>query len=228
MFLVILFFLFSQKASAAPMANTVRISDKSVGVVTRIAFILDDTRIKEHELQSKIQEWERILNIGWNKHAYKFRRQKVRLDFHLTVAKNNSSISAHLIRVVFGQKTSEGEYAAYIQRGSNTFGPHSGAFPIQISSRTLIHEAGHLLNLNDEYVGTKIGEPLDPIFYVNGKTLVPAVRGPVVQGYRNVSYRVNSLESGVMGHHSARVWDYYIEYILKSLGSVKPWYGLAR
>jgi hypothetical protein len=63
---------------------------------------------------------------------------------------------------------------------------------------------------------------LDPTFYVNGVTLVPAVLGTVVQGYRNVSYGVNSRESGVMGHHSHRVWDYYIKQILESLGVQVP------
>jgi hypothetical protein len=213
---LLLLFL-SQLSQAQSAANTISIGDKAVAVATQIEFILDDSRIPQRDFQMKIREWERTLNTAWNRHSFKFGQKKVRFDFRVSSAINDSSAMAHHIRVVFGQRTSEGRYAAYVQRKENPFGPHSGVFPIQISVRTLIHEVGHLLNLDDEYWGTKVDQPPEPVLFVNGVTLVPTRLGRVVLGYRNVSYGVSPGKSGVMGHHSYRVWDYYVKWILETL-----------
>jgi hypothetical protein len=222
MFSFLLLFFSCYRTQASLSANTVFVSNGTVLVSTNIGLILDDPRIKKSELQAKAQEWKRVLNSGWNQHSYRHRGQKVRFEFHLQIVSDDSAAdlspnTSHHIRIVFGQKNSEGAYAAYVQQTYNPFGPHSGVFPIQISPRTLIHEAGHLLNLDDEYMGTKIGDPLKSSLYVNGVTLVPGEFGAIVQGYRNVSYGVSLGKSGVMGHHSLRVWDYYVERIVRSL-----------
>jgi hypothetical protein len=213
----LLSFLFILPAIAATTPTTVEVTADTILVKARIEFIRDDSRLRDQDLKTKIQVWDKVLNTGWNRPSHRFQQRKVRFEFTLRTGKDMASSTAHHIRVVFGLPTIEGTYAAYVQRSENPMGPHIGAFPIQISDRTLLHEAGHLLNLDDEYVGVRTDEPLDSILLINGVTLVPAEFGRPVQNYRNVSYGPSPGQSGVMGHHSDRIRNYYIGRILISL-----------
>lgn len=175
-----------------------------------------DSRISATEHQTIVAKWQTSANQFWNSQTFDVNGKTVRIDFRLFAGEEKDPTGCHSIELYHGAPDSSGEYSAYIATNSDPHGPHSGGMPIQLPEHTLVHELGHILNLDDEYIGLAANEDPPPFLLANNFNL--QVTDSVTIGeYKNVSYGLQKDMKGIMSYRGTSLYQYYILTMIQKL-----------
>jgi hypothetical protein len=179
----------------------------------------EDDQVKQVDLDQASKKWQTAASF-WNDQNFLHDGKTVRFTFVFSPRAATTSPDGrfHQIEVRWGEPNAEGNYDAYVERGDDPRGPHSGVFPIQISDATCAHEIGHLMNLVDEYAFFATKEDIPQKIQLNGQSLVPlTVDWLAAVATWGVAYGLPEDTPGLMSQATVAIKSYYLDWIVGAI-----------